>query len=78
RTRARDDYARTIGVVEVDGEDVAAWLVREGHAWSQRYRRSLGPYAEQEADARRLRRGLFAEPDAREPREFRKAHGPCR
>ena len=77
RTRAKDDYHRTIGTVELDGQDVAAWLVREGHAWSQRYRRSLGPYAAEEAEARRLHRGLFAAPAVVEPRDFRKAHGPC-
>jgi micrococcal nuclease len=75
-TRAKDDYHRTIGTVELDGQDVAAWLVREGHAWSQRYRRSLGPYAGEEAEARRSQRGLFAAP-AIEPRAFRKTHGPC-
>ncbi|MBL0730378.1 thermonuclease family protein [Piscinibacter sp. HJYY11] len=77
RTRARDDYQRTIGVVEVDGRDVAAWLVREGHAWSQRYRRSLGPYAVEEEAARSARRGIFSLDDPVEPRAFRKAHGPC-
>ncbi|MCR5883463.1 thermonuclease family protein [Rhizobacter sp. J219] len=76
RTRAKDDYQRTIGTVTLDGHDVAAWMVREGHAWSQRYRKSLGPYAAEEAQARQGRRGLFAVP-ATEPREFRKAHGPC-
>lgn len=77
RTRARDDYQRTIGVVEVDGHDVASWLVRDGHAWSQRYRRSLGPYAAEEAAARSARRGIFSLDDPVEPRAFRKAHGPC-
>lgn len=77
RTRAQDDYHRTIGTVELDGHDVAAWLVREGHAWSQRYRKSLGPYAAEEAEARRLQRGLFSAPAVVEPRQFRKAHGPC-
>lgn len=76
RPRAKDSYHRTIGSVESDGQDVAAWLVAEGHAWSQHYRKSLGPYAAQEVQARRLGRGLFASP-AVEPREFRKAHGPC-
>ena len=32
RTRAKDDYRRTIGTVTLDGHDVAAWMVREGHA----------------------------------------------
>ena len=76
RTRAHDDYHRAIGTLELNGEDIAAWMVREGHAWSYRYRRSLGPYAEQEQQARAARRGLFARP-AVEPRAFRKSHGPC-
>ena len=76
RTRAYDDYRRAIAHVELNGEDVAAWMVREGHAWSYRYRRSLGPYAEQEQQARAARRGLFAQA-AIEPRVFRKTHGPC-
>lgn len=77
RTRARDAYHRTIGSVALDGHDVAAWMVREGHAWSQRWRRSPGPYAAEEAEARRFQRGLFAAPAVVEPRQFRKAHGPC-
>lgn len=76
RTRAYDDYQRAISQVTLHGEDVAAWMVREGHAWSYRYRRSLGPYAEQEQQARAARRGLFAQA-AVEPRVFRKTHGPC-
>jgi micrococcal nuclease len=75
-TRAYDDYQRAVGSLELEGEDIAGWMVREGHAWSYRYRRSLGPYAAQEQEARAAQRGLFAAP-AIEPREFRKAHGPC-
>lgn len=77
RTRAYDDYKRAIGNLELNGEDIGAWMVREGHAWSYRYRRSPGPYAEQEQQARAARRGLFAEPAAMEPRAFRKSNGPC-
>lgn len=76
RTRAYDDYHRAVGKLELRGEDVAAWMVRNGHAWSYRYRRDLGPYAEQERQARAARLGLFAAP-AVEPRAFRKSHGPC-
>ncbi len=76
-TRAHDDYQRAIARVELNGEDVAAWMVREGHAWSYRYRRSPGPYAGQERRARAARRGLFGQPAAVEPRVFRKTHGPC-
>ncbi|HEX3139480.1 MAG TPA: thermonuclease family protein [Rhizobacter sp.] len=76
QTRAYDDYQRAIGSLALQEEDIAAWMVREGHAWSYHYRRSLGPYAAQEQEARAARRGLFAA-SAVEPREFRKLHGPC-
>lgn len=76
RTRAHDQYARVVGSLELNGEDIGAWMVREGHAWSDHYRRSPGPYAELERQARTARRGLFGQP-AVQPRVFRKSHGPC-
>ena len=75
-----------------DGEDMGQWMVRQGHAWSYRFRRDAGPYAAEEAQARAARRGLFAGMQAGkpgqpgklgqadqflEPRDFRKRHGPC-
>ena len=57
--------------------DVGEWLVREGHAWSYRYRRDNGPYAQQQAAARAARKGLFATPHPEEPRDFRKRNGAC-
>jgi endonuclease YncB( thermonuclease family) len=77
-TRAVDDYRRTLADVRVNGEDVSAWMVSQGHAWSNRYRYSPGPYAEQEQQARAAGRGIFAQRDAQEPRAFRKVHGPCK
>lgn len=59
------------------GGDVGEWLVREGHAWSYRYRRDSGPYAKQQAAARAGRKGLFSSSHPQEPREFRKQHGEC-
>jgi endonuclease YncB( thermonuclease family) len=76
-TRAVDDYQRTLGKLVLNGEDIGAWMVLQGHAWSYRYRRSAGPYAAQEQQARIVHRGLFAATGAVEPRAFRKAHGPC-
>jgi endonuclease YncB( thermonuclease family) len=76
-TRATDDYKRAVATVHVDGEDIGAWLVLQGHAWARGYRRSPGPYARQEAEARAARRGLFADPQAQDPRAFRRQHGPC-
>ena len=77
QTRSKDDYGRSLGNIRLQGEDISAWMVSEGHAWSYRYRRSEGPYASQEQAAKRAKRGLFADAAAQEPRWFRKAHGPC-
>ena len=78
KSSATDDYHRSIATLELDGEDIGAWMVGHGHAWSARFHRSAGPYAAQERAARSARRGLFADPGAVEPRLFRKVHGPCR
>lgn len=75
--RAKDDHQRALGNLLLNGEDVSAWMVTEGHAWSYHFRRSSGPYAEPEQQARAARRGLFADPAATEPRWFRRDHGPC-
>jgi micrococcal nuclease len=75
--RATDDHGRALVTLWLGGEDIGAWLVREGHAWSQRYRGDLGPYAAEEAAARRAHRGLFAQERPIEPRSFRRLHGPC-
>ena len=77
QTRAQDSYKRTLGTLRLQGDDVNAWMVEHGHAWSDRYRRSAGPYAALEHAARQARLGVFAEPNAVEPRLFRKSHGPC-
>ncbi len=74
--RTRDDYGRALGTLQVDGADVSAELVAAGHAWSQRWRGG-GPYLREEQKARAARRGLFADPAAIEPRQFRRSHGPC-
>jgi micrococcal nuclease len=75
-TRARDDYGRMLASVTLDGEDVGRWMVASGHAWSYHYRRSAGPYATEETQARATGRGLWAQV-AVEPRAFRKQYGAC-
>lgn len=77
RRRATDDYGRALGTLWRGDLDVSAQLVRDGHAWSARYRRDLGPYAREEQAARAARRGLFADASAQLPRDFRREHGPC-
>lgn len=77
RVRAQDDYGRGVARLNHQGDDVAAWLVASGHAWSYRWRRSPGPFAEEEDLARARKRGVFKEAEPELPRDFRKRHGPC-
>lgn len=77
RRRATDQHGRALGTLWRGDEDVGALLVREGHAWSARYRGDPGPYAAEEAAARAGHRGLFAGAAPEPPRDFRRRHGPC-
>ena len=77
RVRRTDEYGRLLAHVSLQGRDVGGWMVTQGHAWSYRYRRNAGPYATQEAQARKQGKGLFGEPRAERPRDFRKRHGRC-
>jgi micrococcal nuclease len=77
RTRGLDDYHRQLARVEHRREDIGAWLVRNGYAWSTGFRGRPGPYAGLEAQARAERKGLWAQPGALEPRSFRKRNGRC-
>ena len=69
----RDDYGRTVARVLLDGEDVNLAMVRAGLAWHYRYHcpddRTL---AEAEAEARRERRGLWADAQPQAPWEWRR------
>lgn len=56
----RDRYGRFVGrCFRADGKDVAAWLVRQGHAldWP---RYSRGDYADEQANAHKEKTGLWA------------------
>lgn len=77
RPRGTDDYGRTLARVRHRGEDLGAWLVRDGYAWSSGSRKRPGPYAALEDAARQGRKGLWAEPGAQNPRMFRRTHGRC-
>jgi micrococcal nuclease len=78
RTRTRDDYGRLVASVRLGGDDVGAWLVHSGYAWSYHSSRGDGPYAAEEHAARNARRGLWAAGGAIEPKLFRKSHGSCK
>lgn len=77
RTSGVDDYGRQLAQVEHRGEDLGRWLVRGGYAWSMRFQGRSGPYAAEEAQARRERKGLWAASDPVEPRTFRQRFGRC-
>lgn len=77
RVRAWDSYGRALAQVHLGGDDVAAALVRHGHAWSSRWQGGLGPYAAEETKARAQRQGVFAQDGAETPRDFRRRYGPC-
>ncbi len=77
-TKARDEYARVVGRIELNGDDVGAWLVKNGHAWSYAYQRRPAPYAKELAAAQNARLGLWAQAVPMEPRAFRKSNGACK
>ncbi|QHE87905.1 thermonuclease family protein [Hydrogenophaga sp. BPS33] len=77
RVRGSDDYGRGIAKLRHQSDDVAAWMVVQGQAWSYRWGRSLGPFKSEEAQARQARKGLFADASPELPRAFRQRHGPC-
>ena len=75
----RDDYGRLLARIMLDGDDVGARMVKDGHAWSYRYRGSAGPYSAQQRLAESARRGIFADASVAVvyPAAFRKQHGAC-
>lgn len=78
RTQGVDDYGRQLARVAQGHDDLGAWLVRNGYAWSAGFHGRPGPYAALERQARSERAGLWALPGALEPRSFRKRFGSCR
>lgn len=75
--RRHDDYNRLLAQVSLQGQDIGGWMVVQGLAWSYRYRRDPGPYADQEAQARTRRHGVFGDARPERPRDFRLRHGSC-
>jgi endonuclease YncB( thermonuclease family) len=73
----RDTYGRVLARLHGNGQDVGAWLVANGHAWSPGFHRRKGPYAQLEAAARAGHRGLWSQWQPMDPRTFRHQHGTC-
>lgn len=77
RIVARDEHARVVGKVFDGTVDVGDRMVRDGHAWSSRFKYDRGPYVAEERMAVALKRGLHSEPGAVMPRDFRQRNGEC-
>jgi endonuclease YncB( thermonuclease family) len=74
---AHDSYGRLLAQLSRQGNDVGAWMVAQGYAWSYSYQGRPGVYDTQQAHAQSLRLGLFADAKAVQPRWFRKRFGSC-
>ena len=72
----KDKYGRTLGTVTLDGKDINLEQVQRGMAWSYRYSavRPEEPTPEElaEEQARKEKRGLWADPAPIPPWEFRR------
>mgnify|MGYP000582531483 CR=1 FL=1 len=75
--RYHDSYGRLLARLSRQGNDVGAWMVVQGHAWSYSYQRRPGVYDAQQATAQAQHLGLFADAHAIQPRWFRKQVGSC-
>lgn len=76
-THGKDYFGRTLGVVTFNDEDINEWLLTEGLAWHfKKYAKSQTPedakrYSLAQADAQRLKRGLWADEKPIPPWIFR-------
>jgi micrococcal nuclease len=77
RVATKDEYGRSVGKVFDGGTDIGDRMVRDGYAWSMRFKYDRGPYIAEERMAQALKRGLHAEGGAELPRAFRQRHGEC-
>lgn len=71
---ARDQHGRLLGTLWIADRDVNRELVAEGWAWASHGFVTDDALLAAEAEARRLRRGLWAGPDPVPPREWRELH----
>ena len=73
---ARDQHGRLLGVLWTGDTNVNRALVAEGLAWSFGGFSADEEIEAAEAEARRARRGLWADPRPVEPAEWRRLHPP--
>ena len=67
----RDRFGRTVARIEVEGQDINKAMVAAGMAWHFKRYSTDATLAEIEAEARAARRGLWGDPEAVPPWEWR-------
>ena len=73
RTQGQDQYGRTIGVVWLGKRNVNAEMVREGWAWHYKKYDKSKELADAEVEARKSKRGLWADAKPTPPWDWRAA-----
>lgn len=69
--RGEDQYGRTLATLEIEGDDVAEWMVAGGMAWHYKRYSDDKALAAAERKARSARQGLWADRDPIPPWEWR-------
>jgi micrococcal nuclease len=72
RAGSKDRYGRTLGTVIVAGQNANLEMVNAGLAWHYKAYSKDAELSRAEADARKAKRGLWADPAPVAPWEFRK------
>jgi len=72
RTKSKDRYRRTIGIVTVDGKNVNEKLLEAGLAWHFKKYDKNPAWAKLEETARKNKRGLWAHASPIPPWEWRR------
>lgn len=75
----QDDFGRELGQVYLNGEDLGAYMVKQGLAWSFGRGKASGPYQLEQAYAKNLKLGLFAtQQKLLKPSDFRRQYQACK
>ncbi len=73
-SRAVDDYGRIVAVIRSNNQNINAAQVQRGMAWAiSRFKRN-NSLLQLQREAQLAKRGLWAEPNAMEPWQWRKQH----
>jgi endonuclease YncB( thermonuclease family) len=75
-TQAVDQYGRIVALVSIDGRSVNQEQVKRGMAWEYSHYHSDKTYLDLQNEAQQAKHGLWAQPDAQLPWQWRKLHPP--